>query len=68
MKREDREVYMYDSLPQVDRFTHGWIDADYAIKHKCLGHKDYSQGQGDWDKGWNARLDEERNLVDETGR
>lgn len=44
----------------MDDFTRGWEDADEAIKNRLPGYRDYSQGMSDWDRGWNARIDLER--------
>lgn len=39
----------------LDDYTLGWWRAHYAIQE---GRSvDYSQGDAEWDKGWNARLD-----------
>jgi primosomal protein N' len=37
-------------------FQEGWDEADEAIKHQLPGYKDFSQGETEWDKGWNSRL------------
>ncbi len=42
-------------------YLYGWTCADEAIRYKLPGYQDYSQGLTEWDKGWNARLDTERN-------
>jgi hypothetical protein len=58
------DQYEYE---QLDNYTKGWADADEQIRRKLNGERvtglDYSQGDSDWDKGWNARLDLE-NKVD----
>lgn len=45
-----------------DEYTRGWEEADEAIHHKLPGHKDFSQGDHDWDRGWNTRLEQEEEL------
>lgn len=42
------------------QYTTGWKAADEAIQYKLCGYQDYSQGLMDWDRGWNARQDQER--------
>jgi hypothetical protein len=44
----------------MDNYTIGWLDADEAIQHNLPGCKDYSQGDTDWDKGWNNRIESQR--------
>ena len=43
----------------MDEYTRGFQDADEAIRHKLPGHRDFSQGTGEWDRGWNARVERE---------
>jgi hypothetical protein len=40
----------------MDDYTAGWLAADEAIQFKLPGHKDFSQGDSEWDRGWNARI------------
>ena len=43
----------------MDEYALGWLAADEAIRLNLLG-QDYSQGDTKWDRGWNARLDQQR--------
>jgi len=40
-------------------YVRGWMEADEAIQHKLPGYRDFSQGDTDWDRGWNARIEQE---------
>lgn len=44
----------------MDDFTRGYMDADEAIRYKLPGYRDYSQGNTEWDKGWNKRIEESK--------
>lgn len=39
-----------------DLYTMGWKDADLAIRACLPGHRTCSQGDTEWDRGWNARV------------
>lgn len=47
-------------MEEQDDFTRGYLEANEAIENKLPGYQDYSQGESEWDKGWNARLEIEQ--------
>jgi hypothetical protein len=42
-----------------DEYARGWAESDEAIKHRLAGWMTYSQGESDWDRGWNERIVQE---------
>lgn len=42
-----------------DEYTRGWFDADRAITLGLSG-QDLSQGDTEWDRGWNTRIEMEK--------
>jgi hypothetical protein len=49
--------YDYYESEVEDEYTRGWRDAHEAITQRKV--VDYSQGDTDWDRGWNHRLEQE---------